>query len=64
MQAPAADTLFAGSIPELCDTLLVPMIFASYADDLAQRVAALRPDRGQDPGPSSVRGAEGVGACR
>ena len=41
---PAAhDTLFAGSIPELYDELLVPLIFEPYAEDLARRVAALRP---------------------
>jgi SAM-dependent methyltransferase len=39
------DTLFAGSIPELYDTLLVPLIFEPYAQDLAQRVAALEPQR-------------------
>jgi SAM-dependent methyltransferase len=40
-----ADTVFAGSIPELYDTLLVPLIFEPYADDLARRVAALQPTR-------------------
>jgi SAM-dependent methyltransferase len=39
------DTLFAGSIPELYDTLLVPLIFEPYAQDLARRVATLRPQR-------------------
>ncbi len=39
------DTLFAGSIPELYDELLVPLIFEPYADDLARRVAALSPAR-------------------
>lgn len=39
----ATDKLFAGSIPELYDRLLVPMIFAPYADDLARRVAARAP---------------------
>jgi SAM-dependent methyltransferase len=37
----AGDTRFAGSIPELYDRWLVPLIFAPYADDLAARVAAL-----------------------
>ena len=37
----AIDKVFAGSIPELYDRLLVPMIFAPYAEDLARRVAAL-----------------------
>ncbi len=38
-----SDKVFAGSIPELYDTYLVPMIFEAYADDLAERVAALSP---------------------
>jgi len=37
------DTLFAGSIPELYDGLMVPLIFEPYAADLARRVAALGP---------------------
>ncbi len=37
---PAADTIFAGSIPELYDACLVPMIFEPYAIDLARRLAA------------------------
>ena len=37
------DMLFVGSIPELYDTYLVPLIFEAYADDLASRVAALAP---------------------
>lgn len=45
MNRPDSDILFAGSIPELYDTLLVPMIFEVYASDLAQRVAALQPAR-------------------
>lgn len=39
-----SDKVFAGSIPELYDTYLVPMIFEAYADDLAGRVVALEPD--------------------
>lgn len=38
------DRSFDGSIPELYDTYLVPLIFAAYAEDMANRVAALRPD--------------------
>jgi ubiquinone/menaquinone biosynthesis C-methylase UbiE len=38
-----SDTRFAGSIPELYDRLLVPMIFEPYARDLAARVHALNP---------------------
>ena len=37
------DKVFAGSIPELYDTYLVPLIFEAYANDLAERAAALAP---------------------
>ncbi|HXQ53395.1 MAG TPA: class I SAM-dependent methyltransferase [Stellaceae bacterium] len=36
----ANDTAFSGSIPELYDSFLVPLIFAPYALDLAERIAA------------------------
>jgi len=39
----ATDKLFAGSIPEIYDGLLVPLIFESYARDLAERVTRLEP---------------------
>jgi ubiquinone/menaquinone biosynthesis C-methylase UbiE len=39
----ANDKLFAGSIPELYDSLLVPLIFEVYARDLAARVAGFAP---------------------
>ncbi len=39
----ATDKLFAGSIPEIYDRFLVPLIFEPYADDLAARVAAAQP---------------------
>ena len=39
-----ADKSFAGSIPELYDDYLVPLIFESFASDLAARVATLSPD--------------------
>ncbi len=45
MPSHRSDTVFAGSIPELYDQLLVPLIFEPYAEDLARRVAALRPRR-------------------
>jgi SAM-dependent methyltransferase len=35
-----SDARFAGSIPELYDRLLVPLLFESYAADLATRLAA------------------------
>ena len=39
----ASDKLFAGSIPEIYDRLLVPLIFESYARDLAERLAKIKP---------------------
>src|SRR5436305_154407 len=39
----ASDKVFAGSIPELYDRLLVPLIFEPYARDLAGRVASVQP---------------------
>ncbi len=33
------DKVFAGSIPEIYDTFLVPLIFEPYATDLARRMA-------------------------
>lgn len=38
-----SDKVFTGAIPETYDTHMVPLIFASYAEDMAQRVAALAP---------------------
>ena len=40
---PESDLLFAGSIPELYERYLVPLVFQSYADDLAARVVEIRP---------------------
>jgi len=37
------DKVFAGSIPEIYDRYLVPLIFESYASDLAARVAEVKP---------------------
>jgi SAM-dependent methyltransferase len=39
------DKVFAGSIPGIYEKFLVPLIFASYAEDLAARVAARAPAR-------------------
>jgi ubiquinone/menaquinone biosynthesis C-methylase UbiE len=39
----ATDKVFAGSIPEIYDRYLVPLIFDSYAFDLAERVATTDP---------------------
>jgi ubiquinone/menaquinone biosynthesis C-methylase UbiE len=38
-----ADTRFAGSIPEIYDRLFVPLIFETYARDLADRIASVEP---------------------
>ena len=38
-----SDKVFTGSVPEVYDRYLVPLIFEYYANDLATRVAALRP---------------------
>ena len=39
----ASDKVFAGSIPEIYDRLLVPLIFERYAQDLAGRLAGVDP---------------------
>jgi len=39
------DKVFAGSIPEIYDRYLVPLIFEPYARDLAERVLQARPRR-------------------
>ena len=39
----ATDKVFAGSVPEMYDRLMVPLIFEPYAADLAARVAAPTP---------------------
>ena len=38
-----SDKVFAGSIPENYDRYLVPLIFENFAEDIAQRAAALSP---------------------
>ena len=45
MAAHGTDQVFSGSIPELYDTLLVPLIFEPYAVDMAARAAACQPKR-------------------
>ncbi len=37
------DKLFAGSIPEIYERFLVPLIFEAYARDLAERIARVAP---------------------
>lgn len=39
----SSDTVFSGSVPEIYDTHLVPLIFESFADDLARRINANSP---------------------
>jgi ubiquinone/menaquinone biosynthesis C-methylase UbiE len=41
----ASDTKFAGSIPEMYDRMMVPLIFEPYARDVAERVQALKPQK-------------------
>ena len=38
-----ADLLFAGSVPQLYDEHLVPLIFEEYADDLGARLRTVDP---------------------
>src|SRR5437764_7463042 len=45
MHAPDVDTVFAGSIPQIYEQYLVPLIFEPYAADLASRVALRQPAR-------------------
>jgi len=39
------DTVFAGAVPEMYETLMVPLIFEPYAIDLADRLSARSPRR-------------------
>jgi SAM-dependent methyltransferase len=43
--SPDSDKNFAGSIPRLYEEHLVPLIFAPYAEDIADRVASRKPRR-------------------
>ena len=43
MQTSSGDRAFAGSIPQLYEQYLVPLIFEPYAKDLSRRVAAFAP---------------------
>ena len=45
MTAAAGDKVFAGSIPKIYETYLVPLIFRPYAEELARRVASFEPRR-------------------
>jgi len=43
MNSPDGDRIFSGSIAQVYERYMVPMIFAPYAEDLAQRVVLRRP---------------------
>lgn len=43
MATAPSDVLFSGSIPDIYESLMVPLIFEPYAADLAVRAAALQP---------------------
>src|SRR5258705_8614271 len=45
MQGHDTDKMFAGSIPQLYESYLVPLIFEPYARDLAEQLAARSPTR-------------------
>ena len=45
MSNPDTDKFFAGSIPKLYETYMVPLIFEPYAADLANRLASRSPAR-------------------
>lgn len=40
-----SDTVFAGPVPEIYDTYLVPLIFAPYAADVVDRLRSFAPSR-------------------
>lgn len=45
MNPPDSDRAFAGTIPQLYERYMVPLIFEPYAADLARRVCLLQPKR-------------------
>ena len=45
MKSSDNDTAFAGTIPQLYDRYMVPLIFEPYAADIASRVAQLQPEQ-------------------
>jgi ubiquinone/menaquinone biosynthesis C-methylase UbiE len=45
MSSPSTDRVFAGSVPQLYQQHMVPLIFEPYAADLASRVALHQPTR-------------------
>ena len=45
MSSPDSDKVFAGSIPQVYESHMVPLVFEPYAIDLTMRVAAQGPKR-------------------
>ena len=45
MNTSSTDSVFSGSVPELYDQLMVPLIFQPYADDIVARLLPRRPHR-------------------
>ena len=45
MSSPDADKVFAGSIPRLYESHLVPLLFEPYAAELVSRLVSLAPSR-------------------
>ena len=63
------DTLFAGAVPQLYETLMVPLIFEPYAVDLADRLARRAPrararDRRRNRRRHAPPGGGAAGAAR
>jgi hypothetical protein len=57
-----SDKVFAGSIPGIYDSALVPLIFAGFAEGMAQRVAALSPVAVLETAAGSGGGHSRIGA--
>jgi ubiquinone/menaquinone biosynthesis C-methylase UbiE len=45
VSGPDTDKVFAGSVPKLYETYLVPLIFEPYAADLVSRLGTRSPSR-------------------
>jgi SAM-dependent methyltransferase len=45
LRVPANDKAFTGSIPQVYDRYLLPLIFEQYADDIVRRLKAVNPRR-------------------
>ena len=64
MSAPDVDRTFAGSIPRIYETYMVPMVFAPYAKDLSERVRGIPARRVLEDRASSVSMAKIAFASR